>query len=176
MSDLTIKFTPAALNIRTGEQIARDQVRTQSDWTETDTDSPAYIQHKPDLAAVATSGDYDDLQNKPTIPAAPVNADWTAESGLAEILHKPNLATVATSGSYNDLTNKPTIPAAQVNSDWDASSGKAQILNKPTLATVATSGSYADLSNKPTIPSTHETWTFTLSDNTTVTKEVVLWQ
>ena len=64
-----------------------------------------------DLATVAFSGSYNDLSNKPTIPAAQVNSDWNATSGVAKILNKPNLATVATSGSYNDLTNKPTIPA-----------------------------------------------------------------
>lgn len=62
------------------------------------------------FADVATSGDYNDLNNKPTIPAAQVNADWNATSGVAEILNKPNLATVATSGNYDDLSNKPTIP------------------------------------------------------------------
>ena len=67
------------------------------------------------LATVATTGDYDDLLNKPTIPAAQVNSDWNADSGVAQIL------------------NKPTIPAAQVNSDWNASSGVAEILNKPTI-------------------------------------------
>ena len=67
------------------------------------------------FAEVATSGNYNDLTNKPTIPAAQVNSDWNATSGVAEIL------------------NKPTIPAAQVNSDWNASSGVAQILNKPTV-------------------------------------------
>lgn len=45
-----------------------------------------------------------------SIPAAQVNSDWNAVSGVAQILNKPNLATVATSGSYNDLSNKPTIP------------------------------------------------------------------
>ena len=85
------------------------------------------------LATVATSGSYSDLSNKPTIPAAQVNSDWNAASGVAQILNKPSLATVATSGSYNDLTNKPSIPAAQVNSDWNAASGVAQILNKPTI-------------------------------------------
>jgi hypothetical protein len=55
--------------------------------------------------------------NKPTIPAAQVNSDWNASSGVAEIL------------------NKPTIPAAQVNSDWNAVSGLAEILNKPTIPT-----------------------------------------
>ena len=64
-----------------------------------------------DLATVATSGSYTDLSNKPTIPAAQVNSDWNASSGVAEILNKPSLATVATSGSYNDLSNKPSIPS-----------------------------------------------------------------
>lgn len=104
------------------------------------------------LAAVATSGSYNDLSNKPTIPAAQVNSDWNASSGKAQILNKPTLATVATSGSYNDLSNKPTIPAAQVNSDWNSASGVSQILNKPTLATVATSGAYSDLTGTPSVP------------------------
>lgn len=70
-----------------------------------------------DLAAVATSGDYADLLNTPTIPAAQVNADWNAVSGVAEIL------------------NKPTIPAAQVQSDWDEAdtTKPAYIKNKPTI-------------------------------------------
>jgi hypothetical protein len=84
-----------------------------------------------------TSSDYIDgtgaVQSFPTIPAAQVNSDWDAVSGVAEILNKPNLAAVATSGDYNDLSNLPTIPAAQVNSDWNAVSGVAQILNKPTI-------------------------------------------
>ena len=107
-----------------------------------------------DLSTVATSGSYNDLSNKPTIPDAQVQSDWTESDNtkVDYIKNKPTLATVATSGSYNDLSNKPTIPSAQVNADWDASSGVAQILNKPTLATVATSGSYNDLSNKPSIP------------------------
>lgn len=63
-----------------------------------------------DLATVATSGSYTDLSNTPSIPAAQVNSDWSASSGVAQILNKPTLATVATSGSYNDLSNTPTIP------------------------------------------------------------------
>lgn len=104
-----------------------------------------------DLATVATTGNYNDLSNKPSIPAAQVNADWNAVSGVAEILNKPSLATVATTGDYSDLLNTPTIPAAQVNADWNAVSGIAQILNKPTLATVATTGEYSDLINAPTL-------------------------
>ena len=85
-----------------------------------------------DVSAVAISGDYDDLLNKPTIPSAQVNSDWNAVSGVAEILNKPSLATVATSGLYSDLSGTPS------------------------LATVATSGSYNDLSNKPTIPTVND--------------------
>jgi hypothetical protein len=45
------------------------------------------------LATVATSGDYNDLTNLPTIPAAQVNSDWNAVSGVAEILNKPTIPT-----------------------------------------------------------------------------------
>lgn len=66
------------------------------------------------LANVAKTGDYGDLANKPTIPAAQVNSDWNANSGVAEILNKPTLSLVATSGDYNDLLNKPYIPAGVI--------------------------------------------------------------
>lgn len=74
------------------------------------------------LAAVATSGSYNDLSNKPTIPAAQVNADWDAISGVAMIL------------------NKPTIPDAQVQSDWAQSDNTKvdYIKNKPTIPTIET--------------------------------------
>ena len=92
--------------------------QVQADWTEADITSPAYIQNKPDLsiyaesadlATVATSGDYDDL------------------------IDKPDLKAVATSGSYNDLTDKPTIPAAQIQSDWNQADNTQVdfIKNKP---------------------------------------------
>ena len=138
--------------------------QVNSSWTESDSSSPAYIQNKPTLATVATSGSYTDLSNKPNIPAAQVQSDWEESdtTSKAYINNKPdlsiyaqttNLATVASSGSYTDLSNKPTIPDAQVQSDWAEtdSSSKAYVANKPNLSTVATSGSYNDLSNKPTI-------------------------
>ena len=48
-----------------------------------------------DLATVATSGSYNDLLNKPTIPAAQVNSDWNADSGVAQILNKPTIPNVS---------------------------------------------------------------------------------
>lgn len=72
----------------------------QSDWTETDTSSLAYIKNKPNLATVATSGSYTDLSDKPTIPAAQVPSDWNASSGVAEILNKPSIP-----NKTSELTN-----------------------------------------------------------------------
>lgn len=66
---------------------ANPNTDTQADWNQADTTSPAYI------------------NNKPSIPAAQVNADWNAQSGVAEILNKPtNL-----SDFNNDVVNDNTI-------------------------------------------------------------------
>lgn len=83
---------------------------TAAHWTQLDPLQEQLDDLEDSLATVATSGSYNDLTNKPTIPAAQVNSDWNANSGVAQILNKPSLATVATSGSYTDLSNKPTIP------------------------------------------------------------------
>ena len=106
------------------------------------------------LAIVATTGDYTDLLNKPTIPAAQVNSDWNANSGVEQILNKPTLGTMAVENA----------------SDYTKTSG---------LASVATTGDYDDLLNKPSIPSTATSTstvtpstiqlTFTYTDNTTQT-------
>lgn len=62
-----------------------------------------------DLATVATSGDYDDLLNKPTIPAAQVNSDWSAISGVAQILNKPTLGTAAACNTGTSSGNVPVL-------------------------------------------------------------------
>ena len=144
----------------------------QANWTETNPQEPSYIRNKPNLASVATSGDYDDLSNKPSIPAAQVQSDWSQSDNtqVDYIKNKPNLASVATSGDYDDLSNKPTIPAAPVQSNWNESDNTslAYIQNKPNLASVATSGSYDDLSNKPSIPAAQVQSDWSQSDNTQV--------
>lgn len=60
------------------------------------------------LASVATSGSYNDLSNKPSIPAAYSHPSTHPASMIT------GLSTVATSGSYADLANKPSTftPAA----------------------------------------------------------------
>ena len=98
---------------------------------------------KSGLATVATSGDYDDLTNKPSIPAAQVNADWNASSGVAEILNKP--ANLVQDASYVHTDNNFTTSlkdkldgiasGAEVNvqANWNESdsSSDAYIQNKP---------------------------------------------
>lgn len=110
-----------ALNINIGN-IESDIATLQSDVTAglsqmsvIETDVDAMEANWATLAPVATSGDYIDLDNKPSIPAAQVNSDWNSGSGLSQIL------------------NKPTIPAAQIQSDWtQSSSGSADFIkNKP---------------------------------------------
>jgi len=73
-----------------GEQV-------QSDWNQSDNQAPDYI------------------KNKPTIPAAQVNSDWDATSGVAEILNKPTIPT-ATSDLTNDGSDgvNPFITAADI--------------------------------------------------------------
>lgn len=72
-----------------------------------------------DLATVATSGNYNDLSNKPTIPTK--TSDLTNDSNFVE---STDLAAVATSGSYNDLANKPTIDSALSSTSTNAVQNK----------------------------------------------------
>ena len=59
-----------------------------------------------ELADVALSGSYNDLDDKPTIPGPQVNSDWDAVGGVSEILNKP-------------LLEKPVIRQTTITpSDW----------------------------------------------------------
>ena len=66
------------------------------------------------LATVATTGNYGDLNGKPTIPAAQVNSDWDAVSGVAEILHKPTIPVITNtySSSSNDGMSGVAVASA----------------------------------------------------------------
>lgn len=56
---------------------------------------PADADKTPALAAVATSGAYVDLSGLPAIPAAQVQTDWNAASGVSAIQNKPALGTAS---------------------------------------------------------------------------------
>ena len=97
-----------------------------------------------DVAAVALSGNYNDLRNKPTIPAVPTTiSSFINDSGY---LTSSDVSTVAISGKYKDLSGKPSLATVATSGAY------SDLIGKPNLATVATSGSYNDLLNKPTIP------------------------
>ena len=76
----------------TGGGANSGEQNVQSDWTETDTASDAFI------------------QNKPTIPAAQEASDWNATSGVTRILNKPTIPTVPTDEQIGDkaFSNPPT--------------------------------------------------------------------
>ena len=65
--------------------------QVQANWNETDDTAPSYI------------------QNKPTIPAAQVNSDWNAVSGVAQILNKPDLSNYATTTDISDMATETWV-------------------------------------------------------------------
>jgi len=113
-------FTDADKTKLTGIESGAE-VNVQSDWTEADTASDAYIQHKPTEKTLIAGNNitFEVTSNTMTISAtvpAQAQADWTEADSSAQsyIQNKPTLATVATSGSYNDLLDQPTIPTVPV--------------------------------------------------------------
>ena len=65
--------------------------QVQANWNESDDTDPSYI------------------QNKPTIPAAQVNSDWNAVSGVAQILNKPDLSNYATTTDISDMATETWV-------------------------------------------------------------------
>lgn len=85
------------------------------------------------LATVATTGAYSDLSGTPSIPAAQVNSDWNASTGVAEILNKPTIPTV------NDSTITITNNGSTVDSfTTNASSAKTIALSAPVITMTTT--------------------------------------
>ena len=102
------------------------------------------------LMSAADKTKLDGIAQGATNTPAPVNADWNAESGLAQILNKPTIPSIPGDASQSasglmsaaDKTKLDGIAAGAtntldpVNADWDAGSGLAQILNKPTIPVI----------------------------------------
>ena len=115
-----------------------------------------------DLATVATSGSYNDLSNKPTIP--------TVNNATLTIQKNGTTVKTFTANASSNVTANITVPTKT--SDLTNDSGFldsvawGDVTGKPTFATVATSGSYNDLSNKPTIPTVNN-GTLTIQKNGT---------
>lgn len=129
------------------------------------------------LSAVATSGEYSDIANTPTLASLGLDqVDNTPDinkpiSSLTQnaINLKANtsaLSAVAFSGEYSDVANTPTLPTItslglnNVNNTSDAnkpiSNATQSALdlkaNTSALSVVATSGNYSDILNPPALP------------------------
>jgi hypothetical protein len=101
--------------------------------------------------------------------------NWNGKTTMAAVEAKGyavagDLATVATSGSYADLSNKPAI-----------NNGTLTIQKNGTTVATFTANDSTDQTANITVPANEtdlglssETWSFTLSDGTTVTKTVVI--
>ena len=115
-----------------------------------------------DLATVATTGDYNDLINKPIIPEQ-VQSDWNESDSSKRdyIKNKPDLSQYATEQELNNYYDKGQVDG-MLNNKVDTSTLNSDYYNKNTvnnlldtkadtsdLAQVATSGDYNDLTNKP---------------------------
>jgi hypothetical protein len=146
----------------------------------------------PEGGTIATTAD---------LPAPQVNSDWNATSGVAEILNKPNIIPVTVdSGSY--VATSAVNQFALANSDQSkvAYFFVPQDVSDTRTAYVYTNGTvvgsklqkyvFGAPANPLAIPAgadandaiartsdlpPFETWTFTLNDNTTVTKKVAIY-
>ena len=122
-----------------------------SDWAKAD-EKPAYtyaeISGTPELSDVATSGSYNDLSDKPSIPSIDgLASESYVTTALSEYTKTEDLSTVATSGDYTDLENTPDLsvyalktdltPLGNVQPDWTQDDAEAAdfIKNKPTIPT-----------------------------------------
>lgn len=122
------------------------------------------------------------------IPAAQVNSDWDAASGVAQILNKPTIPTVNnatltiqkngtnvqtfTANSSTNKTANITVPTktSDLNNDsgfiTNAVNDLANYTLTSSLGAVALSNSYTDLNNQPTIPTVNNA-TLTIQKNGT---------
>ena len=115
------------------------------------------------LATVATSGSYNDLSSKPTIPTVNNNSvtiklnssDTQVKSFTLNQAQDSTidlgLATVAKSGSYNDLSNKPTLPTTATTTTNGLVKAGASGTGNGTV--------YVDASGKLTCTDTNTTYT-----------------
>ena len=117
---------------------------------------------KASLSAVATSGSYNDLANKPTIPSVVDNLTSTSSANALSA----NQGKILKDLIDTKTSNVGTITGIKMNGSSKGTSGVVDLgtvitahqdisgkANTADLATVATSGSYNDLKDKPTITS-----------------------
>ena len=88
------------------DNLLNDKADKATTYTKTQVDSALALKaNSADLATVATTGDYDDLTNKPTIPAAQVQSDWDQSDNtkVDYIKNKPDLSVYVTSDALSEV-------------------------------------------------------------------------
>ena len=109
------------------------------------------LTNKPVLADVATSGNYNDLVGTPNIPDLSDLSPVSISGDYRDLTNKPNLADIATTGSYNDLVDKPNFTDVAFSGDYNDLLNKPDIPDSAKFANVARTGDYNDLTNKPVL-------------------------
>lgn len=105
-------------------------------------------------AVVLTASDVGALPDSTVIPAAQVQSDWNATTGMGAILNKPTIPTVPSNVSA--FTNDAGYLTSYTETDPVYSASAAAGITAGDIsnwnAKSDFSGSYEDLTNKPTIP------------------------
>lgn len=121
------------------------QVNVKPNWNAASGDA-AEILNKPTLAAVATSGSYADLSNRPSIPAN--TSDLTNDSGFITINDVPAATVTDVQVDGTSVVSQGvasiTLPTfTQTQADWTetSTSSDAYIAHKPDLSVYATTQS-----------------------------------
>ena len=136
VQDVTVDGTSVVNAQGVAEITTPTFTQAQADWTQADTTDPSYIQHKPNLAAVATSGDYSDLSNTPSIPTA--TSDLQNDSGFITSADIPVTdvevdGVSVVSGGVASIT-MPSIPVTDVEVDGvSVVSGGVASITMPTV-------------------------------------------
>ena len=136
------------------------------------------------LATVATTGDYDDLTDKPTIPSK--ISDLTNDSDFIETSSTSGLikndGTIDTtsystfSGSYNDLSGKPTIPTKTSDLTNDGDGTNVFVKNNDSRLTdsrTPTSHSHGNLTNDGKVGSTANYFVYTTTSGAITSKQKI---
>jgi hypothetical protein len=111
--------------------------QAQADWNQSDNTQPSYI------------------ANKPSIPAAQVNSDWNAVSGVAQILNKPTIPTIP-SRSFTNNASRSIVSSGsgfQISTSRDCSVSYAVSIST-TISLTGSSGGYVALQ----VSSDNSTW------------------
>ncbi len=153
VQDVTVDGTSVVNAQGVAEITTPTFTQAQADWTQADTTDPSYIQHKPNLATVATSGSYSDLSNTPSIPTA--TSDLQNDSGFITASDIPVTdvevdGVSVVSGGVASIT-MPSIPVTDVtvNGTSVVSNGTAAVVVPTATSDLTNDSNFITASEAP---------------------------